>query len=81
MDTIEIRRIGDNYYQIRREVVYGLDMIILKVWNPSTGKIIEESGHFSIMQATQKLIKICSTAVKQVDDATTSETIDYRQLG
>lgn len=81
IELIEIRRIGEYYYQLRTETPYGIEMVVLKVWSHVTGRIIEESGHMSMMGATQRLIKVCSSVVKSVKNDDDAQVINYRDIG
>jgi len=81
IELIEIRRIGDYYYQLRTETPYGIELVVLKVWNHVTGKIIEESGHMSVMGATQRLINVCSSVVRPAKHEEEAQVINYMQLG
>ena len=81
IELIEIRRIGDYYYQLRTETPYGIEMVVLKVWSHVTGKIIEESGHMGMMGATQRLIKVCSSVVKPAKHEEEAQVINYRDIG
>ncbi len=81
MELIKIHQIGDYYYQLRTETPYGIELIVLKVWNRHTGELLEETGHMSTQGASQRLIKVVSVEVSEyVNAKIDTNTLNYNSM-